>query len=102
MKKRILPIIILTIAFLQSAWAAGVFLDDFETGTMAKWTTTGTNPLDPSTAQNAVPAGGQFSALMNTSIDRMHRNLIGDNGGVEVDGEVWITFWIFDTGATGL
>jgi hypothetical protein len=101
MKKHLLPLWVITACILPSAWGATVFTDDFETGTMAKWTTTGTNPLDPSTTQNAVPPGGRFSALMNTSIDRMHRNLIADNVGKELDGEVWVSFWIYDTGAAG-
>src|SRR5688500_12809913 len=101
MKKHLLSLWVIAVGILPSAWAATVFTDDFETGTMAKWTTTGTNPLDPSTTTNVVPPGGRFSALMNTSIDRMHHNLIADNGGVELDGEVWVSFWIYDTGQAG-
>src|SRR5215210_701807 len=66
-----------------------VFSDNFESGTtVANWTTTGTSPLDPSTVTNAVPPSptGVWSAYLNTSADRMHRNLIADNGGQEVNG----------------
>jgi hypothetical protein len=80
--------------------AVPVFADDFESGTMSLWTTTGTNPLDPSTVQNIVPVGGQFSALMNTSIDRMHRNIIADNAGAELAGHSLFTCYIYDPGPT--
>src|SRR5438876_344135 len=80
-----------------------IFSDDFESGTMAKWTTTGSNPLDPSTVTNVVPPvpGGQWSAYLNTSIDRMHRNLIADNGGAELTGHILFTSWIYDQGSNG-
>jgi hypothetical protein len=76
-----------------------VFFDDFESGSMSKWTTTGTNPLTISTTQNVAPAGGQFSAYVNVSTDRMHRNLIGDNGGVELSAPLFFTSWIYDPGS---
>jgi hypothetical protein len=79
--------------------AAIIFSDDFESGSMSNWTTTGTNPLDISNAQNVVPAGGTYSALMNTSIDRMHHNLIADNGGSELSGYSTFTSYIYDTAA---
>jgi len=67
---------------------------------MALWTTTAANPLDPATPQNIVPVGGSWSALMNTSIDRMHHNLIADNGGAEVAGHTLFTCHIYDPGPT--
>lgn len=93
------------VAFVLTAHAAPpptvpIFADDFESGTMSLWTTTGINPLDPSTTQNIVPAGGQFSALMNTSIDRMHHNIIADNAGAELSGHTLFTCYIYDLGPT--
>ena len=35
---------------------------------------------------------------MNTSIDRMHRNIIADNGGAEATGHLMFTAWIYDEG----
>lgn len=103
MKKHIVGSLLL-LAFLCSA-SGGVFpifSDDFESGTMANWTVTSTtpNPLDPSTAQNAVPPSptGRWSAFMNTSIDRMHHNIIADNGGAEAGGHLMFTAWIYDEG----
>src|SRR5437870_385880 len=80
-----------------------VFSDDFESGTLTKWTTTAGSALDPSTPTNAVPPSptGKWSAYMNTSTDRMHHNIIADNGGVELDGHTLFTCWIYDD-ASGL
>lgn len=86
---------IMVVAIAASAQAAIVFQDDFESGNMNNWTTTGTNPLVISTAYNAVPAGAGNSAYMNISTDRMHRNIIADNGGSEVDGASTFTSWIY-------
>jgi hypothetical protein len=77
-----------------------IFSDNFESGTMAAWTTTGTNPLEPNTNRNIVPAGGMWSAYMNTSIDRMHHNIIADNGGVELGTPSLFTSYIYDPGNT--
>lgn len=88
------------IAGAPSASAAVIFSDDFESGNMNNWTTTGTNPLEISTVQNVVPDGPGSSALMNTSIDRMHRNLIDDNGGSELSGPSTFTSFIYDPGNT--
>src|SRR5439155_4478956 len=57
-----------------------IFSDDFESGTLANWTTTSAStpsPLDPSTVTNVVPPSpaGQWSAYMNISTDRMHHNI---------------------------
>src|SRR5436190_635943 len=106
MKKNIVGSLLL-IGFLCSAYGAviPIFSDDFETGTMAKWTATSTtpSPLDPSTPTNAVPPspGGRWSAYMNTSIDRMHHNIIADNGGAEATGHLMFTHWIYDEGTNG-
>ncbi len=83
--------------------AATIFYDDFESGTMSNWTqtsaTAGTNLVND-TAQNIVPAGGTRSAKLDSSIDRMHRNIIADNGGQEVDGASLFTAYIYDAQGT--
>src|SRR5687767_6950851 len=103
MKKHVLSIAILLIAFVQFALGAvtPIFSDDFESGTVAAWTTTGTNPLEPATPQNASPPAGRWSAFMNTSIDRMHHNIIADNGGTEATGHLMFSAWIYDEGING-
>jgi len=82
------------------ASAAVVFSDDFESANLTNWTTTVTSPLESSTAQNVVPVDGSYSAYLNSSLDRMHRNIIGDNGGVELGGHFVFTSWIYDDGST--
>lgn len=77
---------------------ADVFADDFESGTMSLWTSTATTP-SPLTIQsetNIVPVGGFYSAYLNTSTDRMHHNIIGDNGGVELSGHTSFTSYWYD------
>ena len=75
-----------------------VFSDDFESGTMSNWTTTVDSPLYPVTYENVVPPSpaGMWSAEMGRSTDRMHHNLIADNGGVELIGHTIFTAWIGD------
>jgi len=65
---------------------------------MSNWTTTGTSPLVISSTHNIEPVGGVSSALMDTSADRMHHNLIADNGGSEVSGHTIFTSYIYDDG----
>jgi len=36
---------------------------------------------------------------MNISTDRMHNNIMADNGGIEVSGPIRLTFWMFDVAA---
>jgi hypothetical protein len=101
--KRITGLVVL--AFISSLHAASppsvpIFADNFESGNLSLWTTTAGSPLDPSSLQNVVPAGGQFSAMMNTSTDRMHHNIIGDNGGAELAGHTLFTCYIYDPGPT--
>jgi hypothetical protein len=90
-------------ATAKTSQAAIIFHDDFESGTMANWTqtvaTAGTD-LVIDTAQNFDPAGGAFSAKMDSSADRMHHNIIGDNGGVELSGASTFTAYIYDAGNT--
>jgi len=101
--KRFMGLVVL--AMISSLHAASppsvpIFSDNFESGNLNLWTTTAASPLDPSTLQNVVPAGGQFSAMMNTSADRMHHNIIGDNGGAELSGHTLFTCYIYDPGPT--
>lgn len=99
MKKHLLSILGILILGLSSAWPAAVvvFSDDFESLSLANWTTTAGSPLTIAT-QNIVPAGGQYSARMDVSTDRMHRNIIADNGGAELSGHIVFTAWIYDQG----
>jgi hypothetical protein len=82
--------------------AATIFSDNFESGNMNNWTSTAAtpSPLVADTAQNIVPAGGTFSAKMDTSADRMHHNIIADNGGVELSGASTFTAYIYDAANT--
>ena len=83
-----------------SSHAATIFSDDFESGTMSNWTTTGSSPLVIDNTQNIVPGGGTFSAKMDTSADRMHHNIIADNGGSELSGNSTFTAYIYDASGT--
>jgi hypothetical protein len=90
---------IVSFALTQSTFAGTtIFADDFETGNLSLWTVSSTtpNPLAIVTTQNAAPSGGQYSAYADLSADRMHRNIIGDNGGQEVSGASSFTAWIYD------
>jgi hypothetical protein len=91
---------VVALALVSSANAAIIFSDDFESGNLSNWTTTGTSPLVIDTAQQIVPAGGTFSAKMDTSADRMHHNIIADNGGSELSGASTFTSYIYDPGST--
>lgn len=64
-----------------SAFGATIFSDDFES--LAAWTTTGSNSMVVSTAQNRGP-GGTASALSDTTADRMHNNLNTEVGGASI------------------
>jgi hypothetical protein len=85
---------------VPSARAATIFSDDFESGNMNNWTTTGSNALVNDATQNVVPSAGSQSALMNTSADRMHHNLVADNGGSELSGYSTFTSYIYDASGT--
>ncbi len=65
---------------------------------MNKWTSTATtpNPLTIDNTLNVAPAGGTYSALLNTSADRMHHNIIADNGGLEVGKYFLFTSYWYD------
>jgi hypothetical protein len=73
-----------------------IFSDDFESGSMANWTVAGTaSALDISTLTNVVPAGGTYSAYLNSSLDRMYHNL-----GTEVAGWSVCGFYLYDSNST--
>lgn len=98
--KRLLSLVAVGMALaMPSANATIIFNDTFESGNLSNWTTTGSSPFVISDAQNAT-TGGQYSALMDTSADRMHRNIIADNGGNEVTGHSWFISYIYDAGPT--
>ena len=81
----------------QSATAQRVvFYDGFESGTLSNWTATAGSPLTIDDF-NADPPGGMFSAHATNEANRMHHNLIADNGGSEVSGARWFTAFIYDS-----
>lgn len=90
--------VLATLALIPTAFSTILFSDDFESNSMARWTTTVANPLETSNLQNIEPITGSISAYMNTSIDRMHHNLIDDNAGSEIFGHSTFTSWIYDEG----
>jgi hypothetical protein len=99
---RISPILLIVgcavALWTESATAqTSVFYDGFESGTLANWTATTGSPLTIDNA-NADPPGGQFSAQATSQGNRMHHNLLADNGGLEVSGASWFTACIYDTG----
>ncbi|HOX56930.1 MAG TPA: hypothetical protein P5205_12085 [Candidatus Paceibacterota bacterium] len=75
-----------------------VFHDDFESGTLNNWTATTGGPMTIAVGPNADPPGGIYSAYADSQGDRMHHNLLEDNGGPEVSGASWFTAYIYDTG----
>ncbi|MBA4150529.1 MAG: immunoglobulin domain-containing protein [Verrucomicrobia bacterium] len=79
-----------------------VFHDTFESGTMANWTQTiatgGTSLINDNT-HNVDPVAGTRSAMMDNSLDRMHRNIIADNGGTELSGSAQVSWYIYDPGS---
>lgn len=85
---------------VQTATAQDIFSDDFESGSLANWTTSGSSPLVIDNTYSAVPAGGTYSAHATLSLNRMHRNIIADNGGTELSGASTLTAWIYDSTMT--
>jgi len=101
MTRAILLIYMLVLAGMVSgANASTIFSDDFESGNMANWTTTGSSALVNDGTNNIVPAGGSRSAMMDTSTDRMHHNIVADNGGTELSGYSTFTSYIYDASGT--
>jgi hypothetical protein len=92
---------------VQNNSAQTVFSDNFESGNLNNWTSTAAtpSPLTIDNTQNLVPSGGTFSAKIDLSSDRMHHNIVADNGGTELGGYSIFTISMYDdgfaTGATG-
>lgn len=95
-----LAVLIVMAGMASRTNAATIFSDNFESGNMTTWTTTGSSPLVNDGTQNIVPVGGSRSALMDTSADRMHHNIIADNGGSELSGASTFTAYIYDDSGT--
>jgi hypothetical protein len=94
--------ICLPLGLAQYAFGAGVtiFSDNFESGNLNLWTTTTSTGFLLDDTKNGDPSWGRFSAHADLSVERMHRNIIGDNGGVEVAGASLLTAWIYDDSMT--
>jgi hypothetical protein len=102
-KKLLAPITFASIAtFSSAALGQTIFQDNFESGSLSLWTATTANPMTIDNTQNFSPVGGTFSAKIDNSLDRMHRNIIADNGGQEITGPLIFSVAMFDDGnATG-
>lgn len=87
---------------VAAARAAVVFMDDFESGSLSNWTSTAAtpSPLTISSARNVVPVLGTYSAAVDTALDRMHNNIVADNGGSEVAGASIFSLYFYDGGGT--
>jgi len=93
MKQTIVLACVLALAIAcQPASAQFNFTDDFEAG-LGAWTQ-GPSAFDLSTAQNIIPAGGQYSAAIDSSADRMWHNLGWESG------QFRFTFYLYDDTAT--
>jgi uncharacterized repeat protein (TIGR01451 family) len=99
---RQLALAIASLALINGATAQVIFSDDFESGALANWTSTAAtpSPLEIATPNNAIPVGGAYSAYLNTSADRMHRNIIANNGGTELSGHSIASWYIYDAAGT--
>ena len=72
-----------------------VFSDDFESGTLEKWTPfSRRGRLSISTDQNHTP-GGSSSAMLTNSLARMYHNF-----GTKLAWHTKATFWIYDDGGS--
>jgi len=68
-----------------------VFREDFESANLGNWSNAGAaTSLSISTTTNQTP-NGAYSAAVSTSLNRMYHNL-----GLEMEGHVKVTFWIYD------
>ncbi len=70
---------------------------------MSLWTTyssTTPNPLTIASGVNVDPVGGNYSALLDISTDRMHHNIVADNGGAELSGYALFTSYWYDEAGT--
>ncbi len=101
MKRTITPAlgILFTLVVAQTSFGGGdatIFSDDFENGTLSLWTASAGSSLEITNYGGSVPGLGQFGAYANVSADRMHHNIIADNGGQELSGPSALTAWIYD------
>lgn len=96
--RKFLAVMTAAVVFGPAAHAATIFSDNFESGNLNNWTSTAAtpSPLVIDTAQNVVPGGGTYSAKMDISTDRMHHNIVADNGGNELSGYSTFTSYIYD------
>lgn len=87
------------VSLVATSSAQTIFSDDFESGSMSLWTSTATSPLTIQSGTNLVPSGGNFAAYLDISSDRMHHNIIADNGGSELSGySIFTSYWYDDAG----
>ncbi len=84
------------ISLTAAAQPTYIFYDDFESGNLNNWTASGTSPLAIDNTRNADPSAGIFGAHASLSLNRMHHNIIGNNGGLELSGASTFTAYIFD------
>jgi hypothetical protein len=95
---------VLALALAQSSFASGdsitIFADGFESGNLSLWTPSAGSPLEITNYNGAVPELGLNGAYSSVSADRMHHNLLADNGGQEVTGHSAFTAWIYDSTET--
>lgn len=79
----------------SNARAEMIFSDDFESGNLNKWTLSGASLLNIDTSQNAVPGGGQCSARVDNTGNRIQHSLA-----TALTAPFRLTSWIYDsTGA---
>lgn len=83
-------------AFPSVSSSTTIFADDFESGNLNNWTSSSAtpSPLKISNAKSVVPAVGTYSALIDSTANRMHHNL-----GSEVSGASVFTYFMYDDGS---
>ena len=70
-----------------------IFFDDFESGTLANWTTVSSGTPMTLSSNKANPVNGLYSAKETNSLNKMYHNL-----GTEVQNRARASFWIYDNG----
>lgn len=92
-----------SMVFAQCALAdVTIFTDGFELGRIGYWWTPSSpaTPLAIDNTKSIFPGSGAYSAYMDSSSDLMYRNIIGDNGGSEVDYAASLSAWMYTDTAT--
>jgi hypothetical protein len=69
-----------------------LFFDDFESGNMTNWTVVSSASALTPAVDLASPAGGIYTAFLDTSVDKMYRKL-----GQRAEGRARLSFWMFNT-----